>query len=79
MVCVISHAGGTLLTATVRASAPDRALSAALSPWSRPAAVHDPAPDGHIMINASRAKEASPGRRYAGAVRLSMAGMTMYH
>jgi hypothetical protein len=40
---VVSHAGGTLLTATIRASGLDRALSAALARWRRPTAVHDPA------------------------------------
>ena len=40
---VVSHAGGTLLTATVRATGLDRGLSAALAPWRRPLAFHDPA------------------------------------
>lgn len=40
---VVSHAGGTLLTATIRASGLDRALSEALAPWRSPLAVHDPA------------------------------------
>ena len=38
-----SRSGGTLLTATIRASGLDRALSAALARWREPAAVHDPA------------------------------------
>jgi hypothetical protein len=40
---VVSHAGGTLLTAAIGASGLDRELSAALARWRRPAAVHDPA------------------------------------
>jgi hypothetical protein len=40
---VVSQAGGTLLTATIRASGLDRALSAGLARWRRPTAVHDPA------------------------------------
>ena len=40
---VVSHAGGTLLTATIGASGLDRALSAGLARWRRPMAVHDPA------------------------------------
>jgi Transposase DDE domain group 1 len=40
---VVSQAGGVLLAETVRASGLDRALAAALVPWLRPLAVHDPA------------------------------------
>ena len=40
---VVSHAGGLLLTETVRAVGLDRALSAALARWRLPFAVHDPA------------------------------------
>jgi hypothetical protein len=40
---VVSQAGGTLLTEAIRASGLDRALSAGLARWRRPAAVHDPA------------------------------------
>jgi hypothetical protein len=40
---VVSQAGGTLLTATIRASGLDQALSAGLARWRRPMAVHDPA------------------------------------
>jgi hypothetical protein len=40
---VVSQAGGTLLTAAIRASGLDRELSAALARWRRPMAVHDPA------------------------------------
>jgi hypothetical protein len=35
--------GATLLTETIRTVGLDRALSAALSPWRLPNAVHDPA------------------------------------
>src|SRR5215207_1574003 len=40
---VVSQAGGVLLAETVRAVGLDRWLSAALAPWRKPAAVHDPA------------------------------------
>jgi hypothetical protein len=40
---VVSHAGGSLLTATIRTAGLDGALSAALARWRRPLAVHDPA------------------------------------
>ena len=40
---VVSHAGAVLLIDTVRAAGLDRALSAALEPWRKPTAVHDPA------------------------------------
>jgi len=39
----VAQAGGVLLTETARASGVDRALSAALAPWRKPLAVHDPA------------------------------------
>ena len=39
----VGQAGGVLLTETVRVSGLDEALSAALEPWRKPAAVHDPA------------------------------------
>ena len=42
-VSAIGHAGGVLLTETTRAAGLDRVLSAALSPWRKPGAVHDPA------------------------------------
>jgi hypothetical protein len=45
---VVSHAGGALLTATVRASGLDVALSAALAPWRKPLAVHDP---GKVLLD----------------------------
>jgi Transposase DDE domain group 1 len=40
---VVSQAGTVLLIDTVAAAGLDRALSAALSPWRAPTAVHDPA------------------------------------
>ena len=40
---VVSQAGGVALVETVRASGIDRALRAALAPWCKPLAVHDPA------------------------------------
>jgi hypothetical protein len=40
---VVSQAGGVLLVEAVRAAGLDRALSAALGPWRKPNAVHDPA------------------------------------
>jgi hypothetical protein len=40
---VVSHAGGALLTATIARVGVDVALSAALAPWRKPLAVHDPA------------------------------------
>jgi len=39
----VSQAGAVVLLETVRAVGLDRALSAALAPWRRPLAVHDPA------------------------------------
>jgi hypothetical protein len=39
---VVSQAGGALLTEMVRAVSVDRALSAALAPWHKARAVHDP-------------------------------------
>jgi transposase-like protein len=40
---VVSHAGGVLLTAAIGRVGLDAALSAALTPWRRSHAVHDPA------------------------------------
>jgi DDE family transposase len=40
---VVSHAGAVLLLDTVRAAGLGRDLSAALGPWRKPTAVHDPA------------------------------------
>ncbi|WP_308301790.1 transposase, partial [Frankia umida] len=39
---IVSHAGGLMLTETVRASGLGQALSAALAPWRPGRAVHDP-------------------------------------
>jgi len=39
----VSHAGSVLLLETVRATRLDRELSAALAPWRKPLARHDPA------------------------------------
>ena len=39
----VGHAGGVLLTATIRATGLDRALSETLGPWRKPLATHDPA------------------------------------
>jgi hypothetical protein len=40
---VVSHAGAVLLVDTIGAAGLDRALSAALEPWRKPTAIHDPA------------------------------------
>ncbi|WP_297701661.1 IS1380 family transposase [Mycobacterium sp.] len=45
---VVSGAGGVLLTRTAAAVGLDRALSAALSPWRRPLARHDP---GKVLLD----------------------------
>jgi hypothetical protein len=45
---VVSQAGASLLTATVRTSGLDRGLPAALSPCRRPTAVHDP---GKVLLD----------------------------
>jgi len=42
-VSAVSQPGGVLLTETVRATGLDRELSAALAPWMKPMATHDPA------------------------------------
>jgi hypothetical protein len=42
-VAAVAQGGGVLLTDTVRAAGLDVGLSAALAPWRRPLAVHDPA------------------------------------
>lgn len=44
----MGQAGGVLLTETVAATGLDRALSAALAPWRRPLAVHDP---GKVVLD----------------------------
>jgi len=45
---VVSHAGGIVLTETVRRAGLDRALSQALSPWRPDGAVHDP---GKVVLD----------------------------
>ena len=45
---VVSHAGAVLLIETIRTLGLDRALSAALAPWRRPLAVHDP---GKVLLD----------------------------
>ncbi|MDH6123066.1 hypothetical protein ABH930_007441 [Kitasatospora sp. GAS204A] len=45
---VVSRAGGVLLLETVRKSGLDTAISAALTPWRKPRAVHDP---GKILLD----------------------------
>ena len=42
-VAAVGHAGGVLLTETVRVTGLDRCLSAALAGWRKPLAHHDPA------------------------------------
>ena len=39
----IGHAGGVLLTETIRVTGLDRSLSDAFRPWRKPLAIHDPA------------------------------------
>ncbi|MFC8248613.1 IS1380 family transposase, partial [Streptomyces chartreusis] len=45
---VVSQAGSVLLVETVRKSGLDQAISAALAPWQKPRAVHDP---GKILVD----------------------------
>jgi hypothetical protein len=45
---VISQAGGVLLVETVRKAGLDTAISAALEPWRKPRAVHDP---GKVLLD----------------------------
>ncbi|WP_055596907.1 IS1380 family transposase [Streptomyces hirsutus] len=45
---VVSQAGSVLLVETVRKSGLDQAISAALAPWRKPRAVHDP---GKILVD----------------------------
>ncbi|MET8130333.1 IS1380 family transposase [Streptomyces sp. NPDC005065] len=49
---VVSQAGGVLLVETVRKTGLDRAISAVLTPWRRPRAVHDP---GKILLDVALA------------------------
>jgi DDE family transposase len=45
---VVSQAGAVLLVETVRKAGLDQAISAALAPWQRPRAVHDP---GKVLLD----------------------------
>lgn len=45
---VVGQAGGVLLVETARRAGLDAALSAALAPWRKPRAVHDP---GKILLD----------------------------
>ncbi|MHC0434365.1 IS1380 family transposase [Streptomyces sp. O3] len=49
---VVSQAGAVLLVETVRKAGLDQAISAALAPWRRPQAVHDP---GKILLDVALA------------------------
>lgn len=49
---VVSQAGSVLLVETVRKSGLDTAISAALTPWRKPRAVHDP---GKILLDVALA------------------------
>lgn len=49
---VVSQAGGVVLVETVRKTGLDQAISAALAPWRRPRAVHDP---GKILLDVALA------------------------
>jgi hypothetical protein len=49
---VVSQAGGVLLVETIRKTGLDRAISAALAPWRKPRAVHDP---GKILLDVALA------------------------
>jgi len=49
---VVSQAGAVLLVDTVRKAGLDQAISAALSPWRKPRAVHDP---GKVMLDVALA------------------------
>ncbi|WP_431949525.1 IS1380 family transposase [Actinacidiphila sp. bgisy167] len=49
---VVSQAGGVLLVETIRKTGLDQAISAALTPWRKPRAVHDP---GKILLDVALA------------------------
>ncbi|MFD9393006.1 transposase [Streptomyces sp. NPDC060000] len=49
---VVSQAGGVLLVETVRKAGLDTAISAALTPWRKARAVHDP---GKVLLDAALA------------------------
>ena len=48
----VSQAGAVLLVETVRKSGLDTAISAALAPWRKPRAVHDP---GKVLLDVALA------------------------
>ncbi|MEU1601249.1 transposase, partial [Streptomyces sp. NPDC005708] len=49
---VVSQAGGVLLVETIRKTGLDRAISAALAPWHKLRAVHDP---GKVLLDVALA------------------------
>jgi hypothetical protein len=49
---VVSQAGGVLLVETVRKTGLDQAISAALGPWRKQRAVHDP---GKVLLDVALA------------------------
>ncbi len=49
---MVSQAGGVLLVETIRKTGLDQAISAALTPWRKPRAVHDP---GKILLDVALA------------------------
>ncbi|MFG2307028.1 IS1380 family transposase [Actinacidiphila glaucinigra] len=49
---VVSQAGGVLLVETIRKTSLDQAISAALAPWRKPRAVHNP---GKILLDVALA------------------------
>ncbi|TMZ53287.1 IS1380 family transposase, partial [Klebsiella pneumoniae] len=49
---VVSQAGAVLLVETIRKTGLDQAISAALAPWRRPRAVHDP---GKVLLDVALA------------------------
>lgn len=49
---IVSQAGAVLLVETVRKTGLDTAISAALAPWRRPRAMHDP---GKILLDVALA------------------------
>ncbi|WP_371790435.1 IS1380 family transposase [Streptomyces sp. NBC_01471] len=49
---VVSQAGGVLLVETIRKTGLDQVISAALTPWRKPRAVHDP---GKILLDVALA------------------------
>ena len=66
---VVSHAGAVLLAATIRKIGLDRELSAALRPWRRPLAVHDPGEITAGLGDLGRDRRRLPRRYRAGQVR----------